>query len=127
MKILKKQNGITLVILIITIVVMLILAGTSIAFIINDDGIVDKANEAKSAVNRAEIIDNVKNEFNKRISESLHGFSKEGEEKLIADVIHDLYTDADFSNTEVVINGEKFTVADFEIEEIENFNTNEID
>lgn len=40
---LKKQKGITLVALVITIIVLIILAGVSIALVLGDDGIVTKA------------------------------------------------------------------------------------
>ena len=40
---LKGQKGITLVALVITIIVLIILAGVSIALVLGDDGIVNKA------------------------------------------------------------------------------------
>ena len=49
-KLKKKENnkGITLIALVITIIVLLILAGISIATLIGDNGILTKANEAKT-------------------------------------------------------------------------------
>ena len=47
MNIRKKQQGITLIALIVTIVVLLILAGVSISLIINRNGIISKAEVAK--------------------------------------------------------------------------------
>lgn len=44
---LKGQNGITLVALVVTIIVLIILAGVSIALILDDNGIVTKAQEGK--------------------------------------------------------------------------------
>lgn len=41
-----KQNGITLVALVVTIVVLLILAGISIGILTGEDGIIEKAQEA---------------------------------------------------------------------------------
>ena len=41
-----KQNGITLIALVVTIVVLLILAGTSIGMLTGEDGIIEKAQEA---------------------------------------------------------------------------------
>ena len=43
----RRENGITLIALVITIIVLLILASISIAMITGDNGIVDQANEAK--------------------------------------------------------------------------------
>lgn len=46
-KILKKKNGITLIALVVTIVVLLILAGVSINLVISNNGIISKAKDAK--------------------------------------------------------------------------------
>ena len=51
----KKKEGITLIALIITIIVLLILAGVSIAMITSQDGIITKAVDAKSSMKKAEI------------------------------------------------------------------------
>lgn len=45
-KYIKKEEGITLVALVITIVVLLILAGTALAMVIGEEGILAKASEA---------------------------------------------------------------------------------
>ena len=47
MKISEKQKGITLIALIITVVIMLILAGVVIATVTNSDGLFNRVNEAK--------------------------------------------------------------------------------
>lgn len=49
----KRQNGITLVALVITIIILLILAGISIASLTNS-GLFDKANKAKNEYQNAE-------------------------------------------------------------------------
>ena len=46
-KIIKKNNGITLIALVITIIVLLILAGVTIATLTGDNGILTKASDAK--------------------------------------------------------------------------------
>lgn len=43
---LKGQNGVTLVALVVTIIVLIILAGVSIAMILGDNGVVTQAQEA---------------------------------------------------------------------------------
>ena len=48
MNIRKKQQGITLIALAVTIIVMLILAGVTIAALSGDNGILKKSNDAKS-------------------------------------------------------------------------------
>ena len=52
----KKQNGITLVALVITIVVMLILAGVVITYVLGNTGIFDNASKAK-IMSRVEALD----------------------------------------------------------------------
>jgi Leucine-rich repeat (LRR) protein len=47
MKKLQKKDGITLIVLIITIIIMLILAGVSLNMILGDNGLITKAREAK--------------------------------------------------------------------------------
>ena len=44
---LKKENGITLVALVVTIVVLLILAGVSISLVLNQNGVIDKSKKLK--------------------------------------------------------------------------------
>ena len=54
MKKFRKKNGITLIALVITIIVLLILAGISIAMLTGDNGILYKATIAKEVTNEAE-------------------------------------------------------------------------
>ena len=51
--IVKKQTGITLIALVITIIVLLILAGVSIATLTGNNGILTQANQAKENNNSA--------------------------------------------------------------------------
>lgn len=55
---LKGQKGITLVALVVTIIVLIILAGISISLILGDNGIITKAKEAKNAQANAEAHEN---------------------------------------------------------------------
>ncbi len=55
----KKQNGITLIALVITIIVLLILAGVSIAMLTGDNGILNQATKADTATTEAEIADKI--------------------------------------------------------------------
>ena len=47
MKGLKKKKGITLIALVITIVIMLLLAGVAIQMTIGENGLISKTNQAK--------------------------------------------------------------------------------
>ena len=59
MKILEKREnkGITLIALVVTIIVLLILAGISIMMLTGENGILVRAQEAKSKTERAEALD----------------------------------------------------------------------
>lgn len=56
----KNQKGITLIALVITIIVLLILAGVSIAMLTGDNGILTKAGNAKEASGKAEYEESIK-------------------------------------------------------------------
>ena len=56
---LKKQNGITLIALVITIIVLLILAGVTIAMVVGDNGILTRSREAKDTTNIKKIQEEV--------------------------------------------------------------------
>ena len=56
---LKTNKGITLIALVITIIVLLILAGVSIAMLTGENGILTRANDASDDSKRAEISDKV--------------------------------------------------------------------
>ena len=60
----RNQKGITLVALVVTIVVLLILAGTSIAMLSGDNGIITNAQNSKAANTEAEVVEKVKMAFN---------------------------------------------------------------
>ena len=60
MRKLKQNKGITLIALVITIVVMLILAGVSISMLFGSNGIINRAKEAKEASEKQSIIENIK-------------------------------------------------------------------
>ena len=49
----KKQNGITLIALVVTIIVLIILAGVSIAMLVGDNGIITQAQRAKNETEQA--------------------------------------------------------------------------
>ncbi|MEI3356245.1 MAG: type II secretion system protein [Clostridia bacterium] len=57
--IVKKQTGITLIALVITIIVLLILAGVSIATLTGNNGILTQANQAKENNNSAAVKEKV--------------------------------------------------------------------
>ena len=56
----RKRSGITLIALVITIIILLILAGVAIASLTGDNGLLNRAVGAKDATEKAEILDNVR-------------------------------------------------------------------
>ena len=50
----KKEKGITLVALVITIIVLLILAGVTISLVVSDNGVIHKAQDAKTNMGNAQ-------------------------------------------------------------------------
>lgn len=60
----KNNKGITLIALVITIIVLLILAGVSIAMLTGNNGILTRANEAKSQNTYGEAVDRINLELN---------------------------------------------------------------
>lgn len=60
----KNQKGITLVALVVTIVVLLILAGTSIAMLSGDNGIITNAQKATASNTEGQVVENIKNAYN---------------------------------------------------------------
>ena len=58
-KLIKASNGITLIALVITIIVLLILAGVTIATLTGDNGILNQAGKAKDKTTEAESIERV--------------------------------------------------------------------
>lgn len=60
----RNQKGITLVALVVTIVVLLILAGTSIAMLKGDNGIITNAQKATVSNTEAQVVENIKNAYN---------------------------------------------------------------
>ena len=55
----KNQKGITLIALVITIIVLLILAGVSIAMLTGENGILTQANNSKSETAKAEAVERI--------------------------------------------------------------------
>lgn len=68
----EKSAGITLIALVITIIVLLILAGISIATLAGDNGILTRSAESKEKTEKAQIIENAKMDILAEITEN-HG------------------------------------------------------
>ena len=76
---LKSKKGITLVALVVTIVVLLILAGASINLVLGDNGIIDKAKEAQRKSAEATQNDLIgMNELAQQLEEKINGSAGSG-------------------------------------------------
>ena len=71
----KNNKGITLIALVITIIVLLILAGVSIAMLTGDNGILTKATESTTATDLAEVLERVNMELDAQMANALAGDS----------------------------------------------------
>ena len=70
----KEQKGITLVALVITIIILLILAGISIASITSDNGLFNRAKQAKNnTVNSQQAENDAIDSYNEAIDDALTG------------------------------------------------------
>lgn len=58
-----RENGITLIALVVTIVILLILAGISINLVLGNNGVINKAKDAKERTARASLIERVKQDI----------------------------------------------------------------
>ena len=86
---LQHNKGITLIALIVTIVVLLILAGVSIAVITGDDGVIKSANQAKTEQRGGTVEDRVAVwKAGKATSEYTHRETKT-EDEMLNDLIND--------------------------------------
>ena len=69
----KEQKGITLIALVITIIVLLILAGVSIAMLTGENGILTKATTSKTETEKAEVAERINMELNAVYADVLSG------------------------------------------------------
>lgn len=67
----KSQNGITLIALVVTIIVLLILAGVSITMVAGDNGIATKARKSAEATEIGTIKEDIKLEVSEKYTENL--------------------------------------------------------
>ena len=103
---LKERNGITLIALVITIIVLLILAGVTIATLTGDNGILKKAGDAKTQTEQAKEDENLKIAI-----AGSYGTDGKLNLKDLKDNLENQGIDYDKNNTgfplEVTVNGEK--------------------
>ena len=79
----KGQSGITLVALVVTIVVLLILPGITIALVFAQNGVVGKAQEAAKESNKGTIADNIQGYV---VSKQMEALQSNAEQDITADL-----------------------------------------
>ena len=102
---LKESKGITLIALVITIIVLLILAGVTIATLTGDNGILGKANDAKTQTEQAKEDENLKIAIAGSYGTDGKLNLDDLKENLAKQEIS--YTDSDKFPLEVTVNGEE--------------------
>lgn len=70
-----NNKGITLIALVITIIVLLILAGVSIAMLTGQNGILTRATDSKIASSDAEVVERVNMELNAQLTNAMAGMA----------------------------------------------------
>lgn len=90
MEIIKNNKGITLVTLVITVIIMLILAGVTLNMVMGDNGIIEKAKIAKQKIYEAQEEENIKlANLENRITNRDLAIDEEKLNKLIEDKINE--------------------------------------
>ncbi len=97
-KILKEARGITLIALVITIIVLLILAGVTIATLTGDEGILNQAGKAEKTQRRAEIVEKIKTDI---ISKQVENGNGKISEKELDDIFTKYDNDYNSENPQV--------------------------
>ena len=85
----KKERGITLVALVVTIVVLLILAGVSISMVLGNNGIVKKATDSQAAQDKAYAREVVESGLKSVQIDVLTGVKESGSTQDVEDAIDD--------------------------------------
>ena len=106
MKRIREKKGITLLVLAITIVIILILAGISIDIVFNENGIIDKAKEIANNMNNQ--IGEDQSEINDLLNE-LENSMKDPED---VDGISNIKVTTDYTTEEITINVEVETTSE---------------
>ena len=113
---LKRSKGITLISLVVTIIVLIILAGISLYLVLGDNGITEKAKEAKTVTSVATAQENLEllkskillDKFEITLDDYLEELDKVKEEYQVDDIER-----IDDKTAEIIVDGKyKFTITD---------------
>ena len=99
----QKERGITLIALVITIIVLLILAGVTIAMVVGDNGILTRAKGAKESTRGGEVKEIVEEAVAENAMADQIGGNKNTKESVVNKLHNDgKLTDDEFSKLETV-------------------------
>ena len=102
----KQEEGITLIALVVTIVVLLILAGVSISLVLNNNGVISKAKDAKYSTERGQAQDEVNLAINYlQIEDATSTLTQEDRRKILEDELRKISADSSVS-----ISGDGFKI-----------------
>ena len=94
----KQEKGITLIALVITIVVLLILAGVSISLVLNNNGVISKAKDAKNSTEKGQAQDEVNLAINYlQIEDATSTLTREDRRKILEDELRKISADSSVS------------------------------
>ena len=102
----KQEEGITLIALVVTIVVLLILAGVSISLVLNNNGVISKAKDAKYSTERGQAQDEVNLAIHYlQIEDATSTLTQEERRKILEDELRKISADSS-----VTISGDGFKI-----------------
>ena len=102
----KQEEGITLIALVVTIVVLLILAGVSISLVLNNNGVISKAKDSKNSTERGQAQDEVNLAINYlQIEDATSTLTQEDRRKILEDELRKISADSSVS-----ISGDGFKI-----------------
>ena len=91
----KQEKGITLIALVVTIVVLLILAGVSISLVLNNNGVISKAKDAKNSTEKGQAQDEVNLAINYlQIEDATSTLTQEERRKVLEDELRKISADS---------------------------------
>lgn len=114
-KALKSNTGITLIALVITIIVLLILAGISISMLSGDNSILKRATDAKTNTERATVIELAQTDVLGQIAENKGDDLEKAQLKSVLDIY--------FKNVPDLTNMEKNAILNTELETLDKYGT----
>ena len=94
----NQEKGITLIALVVTIVVLLILAGVSISLVLNNNGVIGKAKDAKNSTEKGQAQDEVNLAINYlQIEDATSTLTREDKRKILEDELRKISADSSVS------------------------------